>query len=184
MKLSFKRPKRPDIPQLIDLFMAGETTLAQERELFEAFAPGRSVAPDLEQYRPMMQWYASMQSAEPEADSPTVGRKVPRVALWLSSAAALAMLLTVGVGYMARISQLPDDYALYRGSYVIRNGQKVTDLAQILPEVKRVEQIVSGQQAAVARAVASTPPDAADIYDLIDMDDPVVRSVMERVMSE
>ena len=94
-------------------------------------------------------------------------------------------MLSVGVSYMMRMSAQPDEYDIYRGSYVIRNGEKVTDLAQILPEVKRVESIVSSQQAVVERAVARAHEvETVGDYAGIDMDDPMVRDLVQRAFSE
>lgn len=184
MKISTFSSKSARLAHLVDLFMDGSTTVAQERELFDAFAPGRKVPRRLESYRPMMQWYASLASAD-GVTAAVSRRRLPRVAVWVSSAAAVAMMATVAVSYMSRSASLPDDYALYQGSYVIRNGHKITDLAQILPEVRRVEQIVSGQQAAVAKSMAAADASAeTGVGDCIDMDDPVVREVMHRVFSE
>ena len=180
MKQLFNTKPR-DINLLVNRFFAGETTVAEEARLFAAFAPGRRVPADLEQYRDMMQWYASLAPC----DNAPRRRGIPRMAIWFSSAAAVVMMLSVGVSYMMRMSAQPDEYDIYLGSYVIRNGEKVTDLAQILPEVKRVESIVSSQQAVVERAVARAHEvETVGDYAGIDMDDPMVRDLVQRAFSE
>lgn len=165
------------LTELVDRFMAGETTVAQERRLFRAFAPGRRVPPALEPHREMMQWYASL---APEAAPRRAA--LPRPAAWMAAAVAAGLLLTVGISYMHRASALPDDYRIYRGSYVIRNGEKITDLAEILPEVKRVEQIVSNQQAVAAREVEASLA-TQPVLDGVDMDDPEVRAIVTRALN-
>lgn len=167
------------LSQQIDRFMAGETSVAEEQALFAAFAPGRGVPPELEMWREQMQWYASLAPAAPARRRP----RAVRFAAWATAAASVAMLVTVAAGYIRQVHALPDDYVAYAGSYVIRNGVKTTDLAAILPEIKRVEHIVSRQQSEAAKAVEAGSARAVVDYDGIDMDDPEVRRVIERVLS-
>jgi hypothetical protein len=61
---------------------------------------------------------------------------------WLSIAASLLLLVGVGLG-LWHYQQQQEEYALYEGSYIIRNGQKITDIKQILPELKATELEVS-----------------------------------------
>lgn len=57
---------------LMEKFLNGATTIAEEQQLYRYFAAG-DVAPVLQQYRPMMQWYRSL-----SADTVTAGKPVQR----------------------------------------------------------------------------------------------------------
>lgn len=150
----------------VERFMAGTTSIAEERELFAAFAAGRPVPEHLEQYREMMQWYAAM------AGEKTVRRRV-RPAVWLSAAAALALIVTVAVDYTGRLNALNREYMAYAGSYVISNGVKNTNIAEILPQVKGVDAIIDRQRRMVEARLQG-----------VDMDDPQVCALVERVLGD
>ncbi len=159
----------------IQRFFDGETTVREERALFAAFAPGRNVPADLEQYREMMQWYATMSGA-----AAIRGRKRPRFAVWSSAAAAVAMIAVVAVSYVGRAAAFDRECLAYAGSYVIRNGVKDTDIKRILPEIKNVNTIVSRQQA-IAAGSAVTAMDVTEpvVLSGVDMDDPRVKEMIE-----
>ena len=61
---------------------------------------------------------------------------------WLAAAASLLLLIGIGFGYRSYQKQ-QSEYAIYEGSYIIRDGKKITDLRQILPILKATEQEVS-----------------------------------------
>lgn len=169
--------------ELIDKFMAGETTVAEEKRLFEAFAPGRDVDPELEPFRPMMQWYGGLNR---QVDTIVVRprRRLPRIAAWTGVAAAVAMLVTVGAGYFADRSQLPDDWQEYTsGCYVIRNGIKYTDLATIMPDMKRAELLASNNMRRADDEIRSSM-EMSVLPDVIDMTDPEVCKVINKVLSD
>lgn len=151
----------------VERFMAGTTSIAEERALFAAFAGGRPVPEHLEQYREMMQWYAAMSAGEKP-----VGRRL-RPAVWLSAAAALALIVTVAVSYMGRLNAQNREYMAYAGSYVISNGVKNTNIAEILPQVKGVDAIIDRQ-----RRMAEAQMQG------VDMDDPQVCALVERVLGD
>ena len=150
----------------VERFMAGTTDVAEERALFAAFAAGRRVPEHLEQYREMMQWYAAMSGER------TVRRRLSP-AVWLSAAAALALIVTVAVSYMGRMNALNREYMAYAGSYVIHNGVKNTNIAEILPQVKDVDAIIDRQRSMAEAQLQG-----------IDMDDPQVSALVERVLGD
>lgn len=164
--------------ELIDKFMAGETDRAEEQRLFEAFASGKAVDPSLEVLRPMMQWYAALPAGKKKTRRP-----LPRIAAWTGIAAAVAMLVTVGAGYFMNRSEMPEDWKEYSGCYVIRDGVKYTNLAQIMPEIKRAEQLArqTGEQAnrAISKAL-----EHQSLPDEIDMSDPEICKIINKVLSD
>lgn len=127
--------KEKEIQQLIERFLEGETTNAEEQMLYDYFN-GRDVADSLKPYQEMFRWYAARmpeQKANP---------KKRTYAKWLSIAASILLLVGIGFGYRYYQEQ-QELYAIYEGSYIIRDGVKNTDIKQILPELQATEQEVA-----------------------------------------
>ena len=123
------------IRQLINRFIDGATTNAEEQMLYDYFA-GEDIAPELMQYRDMFRWYS--------AGMPEMNVKQRRMPLRRILALAASVLLLVGIGFgIHRYQKLQEEYALYEGSYIIRDGVKITDISKILPELKATELKVS-----------------------------------------
>ena len=126
--------KEQEIQQLTERFLEGATSNAEEQTLYDYFA-GEEVAESLKPYREMFRWYAA---GMPQ--NRTESRKTPRRLL----AAAASLLLLVGIGFGYRYYQEQQElYAIYEGSYIIRDGIKNTDIRQILPELQATEQEVA-----------------------------------------
>lgn len=122
------------IQQLIERFLDGETTNAEEQTLYDYFASD-DIAESLKQYQEMFRWYADGMPA-------ICGHKRAYVRTIFAIAASLLLLIGVGLGYW-HYQQQQEEYAIYEGSYIIRDGKKITDIRQILPELKATEQEVS-----------------------------------------
>lgn len=123
------------IRQLIDRFLDGETTNAEEQTLYDYFT-GENIAPELTQYREMFRWYSAGMPEIKAKKSPMQIRKI------LTLAASVLLLVGIGFG-IYRYQKQQQEYELYEGSYIIRNGVKMTDIKQILPELKATERKVS-----------------------------------------
>ena len=124
--------KEKEIQQLIEQFLEGETSNAEEQKLYEYFNC-QEVAGNLTPYREMFRWYA--------AGMPENKRHHIPVKRILGMAASLLLLIGISFG-MWQYQKQQEEYALYEGSYIIRNGKKMTDIKQILPELKATEQEV------------------------------------------
>jgi len=127
--------KEKEIQQLIEQFLEGATTNAEEQMLYEYFN-SKNVAQSLEPYREMFRWYAA---GMPEQKAITHTRLYAK---WLAIAASLLLLVGIGLGYHYYQEQ-QELYAIYEGSYIIRDGIKNTDIKQILPELQATEQEVA-----------------------------------------
>lgn len=116
---------------LIDKFLSGETTIAEEKRLKQYFAPGNTVDPSLECYRQMFSFYSELSHRQKACKTaPPFKRRSRRVFAWISSAAAVALL--VGAGLSQRFSQADDLASFYAGSYATVNGKRLTDIEDIL----------------------------------------------------
>lgn len=133
--------KDKDIELLIGRFLDGETTNAEEQRLYDYFA-GTRVASRLEKYRPMFSWYAGgMKGQLPDIwDAACKCRKARTrwIRAAVSTAAAILLIAGITVAYF-HYRQTQRLYATYEGSYIVRNGKKITDIKSILPELKRIE---------------------------------------------
>ncbi len=126
--------KEKEIQQLIERFLEGETSNAEEQVLYDYFE-NKEIAPDLMPYRKMFRWYAA---GMPESKAKSSKRPHSK---WIAVAASLLLLVGIGFGYHYYQEQ-QEQYSIYEGSYIIRNGKKMTDIKQILPELKATEQKV------------------------------------------
>lgn len=116
-------------------FADGTTTPADERRLYAFFGThaAGTLDADLEALRPMMMWYASL-AAQRHRHS---GRR----------AATAAVAATIGAAAIAGSALLlghrtdADDtlYARYEGSYVIRGGQRISDVKAIYASLRTAE---------------------------------------------
>lgn len=128
------------IQQLIGRFLEGRTSNAEEQLLYDYFSE-ENVAPELAQYREMFRWYAAGMP-EHKDKSIVLPHLTKTTRRWLAAAASLLLLIGIGFGYRSYQKQ-QSEYAIYEGSYIIRDGKKITDLRQILPILKATEQEVS-----------------------------------------
>jgi hypothetical protein len=124
-----------EIQQLIERFLEGETSNAEEQTLYDYFS-GENVAENLESYREMFQWYAA---GMPEKKTNPAKRSYIR---WFAIAASLLLLVGIGFG-VQQYQKQQEQYAIYEGSYIIRDGKKITDIKLILPELQATELEVS-----------------------------------------
>lgn len=126
---------------LTELFMAGATTCADEKDLY-TYYNSDDVASDLLQYRDMMRWYAAGMPAK-TIRKPHIAHRMVRIWRIAGIAAMLAIVFTTGISYLSYRNERNEELAMYEGSYIIRDGKKITDLNEILPELKRAEAYVA-----------------------------------------
>lgn len=140
-----------NIAELLRRFFDGETTCAEEKALEEYFTSDVPLTPELEPYREMFGWYASgmnpdaLPSEKPEPaltvsqgapSRPKTRRKIHPM-IWWSSAAAM-VVLTIGLTWQHKAGQFTpaESPSIYAGSYIVRDGHKITGDAEILGVVQ------------------------------------------------
>ena len=162
-------PDYKHIEQLVEKFLDGSTTNAEERLLYGYFA-GSRVDRRLEKYRAMFLWYAGGMAAPlPE---PKAGRTGRTAAPWawakvaVGAAASVLLLAGVALGYH-RHQQAERLYATYEGSFIVRDGKKITDLESIMPELKRIERNAAAM-ASRSKDIGKMSP--KEIFKMIDED--------------
>lgn len=134
--------------EYIRRFLDGETTLAEERELYEWFGH-TELPPGAEKWKEMFVWYDSLAPEAEPAPAATPVRMLPLSRLqWLSVAAMAAILFALGV-WLRPADRVAPEYQAYEGSYIMRDGEKITDLAIVVPEIQRVEADINRHLAAM-----------------------------------
>ncbi len=169
-------------------FLDGETSVAEEKELYDFFRLP-DIPADLKQYQPMFNWYASLGESHDEAASADIAgtenrASASRVRLlelrpwqWMSIAAMLALLLSVG--FIFHSPSIPEEYLAYEGSYIIRDGKKITDLRIVVPEIERTQQLVNESLGEIDMSLrtADSAFDDAVLADE-DLSDPMVKDLI------
>lgn len=181
----------------VERFLDAETTLEQERELYAYFS-----RPDLpaeaERYRRMFGWYDSLAPSSasapvattapaqaPTATAPSSSSPLRILPLrpwqWAGIAAAVALLVTVGINLRHTSSDLGhigDDGYIYSG-YIMRDGKKITDPTLISAEFDRVDRDIAGHLAAMDSHIDSYSEQAhKEIAASFDIDDPEIRELV------
>ena len=120
--------------ELTGKFLDGATNNDEEQALYEYYA-GNGVARHLKKYEQMFRWYAGgMVEQLPQR------RKAHHRLAWTGLGVAASVLLLFGAGMYCRQNiEEQRMHAMYEGSYIVRNGKKITDLNVIMPELKRIE---------------------------------------------
>lgn len=117
--------------RLTELFLDGATEPDQERSLYDYYAAAH-VADDLLCYKSMFAMYDSLSGKRVVVSRPR--RK------YLPAAAAVAVLAVIGASIIAGRHDSRNDFErIYAGSYIIRDGKKITDLKEIMPAIHRAD---------------------------------------------
>ncbi len=127
------------IENLLERFFEGETSNAEERELYAFFA--RPDLPEyLKSYRPVFEYFETGIADEVKEDTPVSkpSLKVPFMKKWLwigiAVAASLLLFLLLNKGDGGR----EEDFNPYAGSYIIRNGVKTEIPEEVARELDKV----------------------------------------------
>ena len=128
----------------INRFLDGETSNAEEEALYRFFS-GNDVPRRLRKYKPMFDWYADgMKEPLPQKHSVRLHPMLAKIC------AAASIVLAFGVGFgIYQHYQESKLYDCYEGSYIIRDGEKITDIKKILPELRRTTEMAAQQERAV-----------------------------------
>ena len=129
------------IQYLIERFLNGETTLAEEQSLYDYFQ-GQEVDKEFKQYQEMFRWYANGMPEDVLEKKSKTGKAIVILKKWAFIGIAASLLILVGAG-VRKYQKLQEEYAIYEGSYIVRDGKKITDIKEILPELKATEQKVA-----------------------------------------
>ena len=166
------------IEELIERFFEGQTSNEEERELYDFFS-SENVPDFLLQYRQVFAYFES-EIKEEDAISKlflnannTNSRKYyivdknKKIKILASIAASLLLLISFGIYHFAR----EKEFNPYEGSYIIRNGVKITDPKIVNPEIKKTMLLVQQQEKEFDLLVKSLQK--------IDLEDPYEQALKE-----
>ena len=128
----------PEIEERIERFFAGESSNEEEQELY-AFFSSENVPEHLLQYRPVFAYFET--GIKKELNNTQSLRK-KKISFWASIAASLLLLVSFGIYHFYK----EKDFNPYEGSYIIRNGVKITDPKIVNPEIEKTLCLVQQQE--------------------------------------
>lgn len=124
------RIDRHNVGNYIERFLDGRTSNEEEQALYDFFGQG-DVPRRYRRYRKMFGWYAS------GMEGPLPTRAASRPMWRWAAAAALAAVLAGGAWMWHEHRERQELYECFEGSYIIRKGQKITDIRQIMPALEQ-----------------------------------------------
>ena len=125
---------RNNIEEYVHRFMEGETTNAEEQDIYRFFHTD-DVPEHLKSYTDMFIWYEEgmpeKKLTESKVQSFSKQHQIPYI--WNISIAAM-LILGIGLGIILSFDKgQHEEWACYEGSYVEVNGKRITDIETILP---------------------------------------------------
>ena len=171
--------KNKHIETLLERFFEGQTSNDEERQLYLFF--GQEELPDeLVQYKQVFKYFESGLVDELEAvkemrkDTKTRHLSVTkkRWFVWGSVAASVLLILFSTLFYFDHI----ESAAPLAGSYIIRNGVRITDLDLIRPELEATLQSISQQQEEWEQMIAQ-------FVEMEDLDIQILQQIVEDYQS-
>jgi len=130
MKQDYKR-----VEELVERFFEGQTSNDEEQELYAFFA-NENIPEHLLPYR---QVFAYFEIGIEEAGNQIAERKniqsaqSKKIRFWIGIAASLLILISFGISHFIR----EKEFYPYEGSYIVRNGVKITDPKMVNPEIEK-----------------------------------------------
>lgn len=144
--------QRKHIEQLVEKFLDGRTTNAEERELYAWFR-SNDVGEEWAELKAMFAWYeAGMPEQEAEL-KPHLERRSPRSerrGLWIAVGAVAGVAASVVVAltvWLTFNNSQHNDLSIYAGSYIVDGGIRYdnisdieNDIEEMLERAERIEQ--------------------------------------------
>ncbi|MDU1903804.1 MAG: hypothetical protein E6772_03390 [Dysgonomonas sp.] len=126
------------IEELLERFFEGETSNAEEQELYTFFS-GKDIPGHLSQYKSVFEYFESTifdEFSEINKEGlPKNNLKVKPILMSISGVAA-SVLLILSCWTFYQNNTATD---LYEGSYIIENGVRISDVKQIKSQLEEVE---------------------------------------------
>ena len=131
--------------ELIERFFEGQTSNEEERELYDFFSK-ENVPVHLLPYRRIFAYFETGIKEEfnhqPEKPKNIQSVRKIKISTWSSIAASLLILISFGIYHFTR----EKEFNPYEGSYIIRNGVKITDPKIVIPEIEKTLYMVQQQE--------------------------------------
>ena len=120
------------IETLLERFFEGQTSNEEERRLYHFF--DREEIPDeLAQFKPIVKYFESGLMEEMGLRKDTKVRRLKKIqVIWGSIAASFLIIMFGSLLFLKNA----ESFDSYEGSYIVRNGVRITDLNLIRPELE------------------------------------------------
>lgn len=163
-----------EVETLVEKFFDGETTLDEERRLYDFFKRA-DVPPHLSGYREMFSDFAAL-PIEKEAVKPR------RRTIWrIVAACAAVVLIAFGLWFYGDLQEERMLARMYEGSYVIENGRRTDNLSKIMPDIKAALQYADNVE---KNAESMDPVRSAEADVLNSIDDPAERKRISEMLKD
>ena len=133
------------IEKLIEQFFEGQTSNEEERELYNFFSSG-NVPEHLLPYRQVFAYFETGIKEEPNYQKtepkPNQFLRNKNIKTWASIAASLLILISLGIYHFTQ----KKEFNPYEGSYIVRNGIKITDPKIVNPEIEKTLLLAQQQE--------------------------------------
>lgn len=123
-----------DIKQLVERFLEGRTTNAEEHELYEWFATA-DVPEEWSDLKSMFRWYAAGMPTDSDDTSQHKNHKIGT--RWFGWVVGVAAMVAIAV-LIFRDYGTKTEIDIYEGSFIVAEGVRYDDTAYIEQEIKAV----------------------------------------------
>lgn len=125
---------KDDIKQLVERFLEGRTTNAEEHELYEWFSTA-DVPEEWSNLKSMFEWYAAGMPADSDDTSQHKSHKIgTRWVGWVVGVAAMVAMVVL----IFRDYDTKTEIDIYEGSFIVAEGVRYDDTALIEQEIEAV----------------------------------------------
>lgn len=144
--------QREHIGQLVEKFLDGRTTNAEERELYAWFR-SNDVGEEWAEFKAMFAWYETgmpEQVAEQKPQLELRASRPERRGLWIAVGAVACVAASLVVALMVWLTfdnSQHNDLSIYAGSYIVDGGVRYdniedieNDIEEMLERAERIEQ--------------------------------------------
>ncbi len=125
---------KQNVKEWVEQFLDGKTTNSEEQELYQFFS-GNDIPEEMKKYKEMFQWYQDGMKAPLPKRIHKRSKQLYPILLRISIAAIV--ILVCGISLKLYLPKESPKYSCYEGSYIIRNGKKITDLHTIMPILQK-----------------------------------------------
>lgn len=123
-----------DIKQLVERFLEGRTTNAEEHELYEWFATA-DVPEEWRDLKSMFRWYAAGMPADSDDTLQHENHKIGKQ--WIGWVVGVAAMVAIAV-LIFRDYDTKTEIDIYEGSFIVAEGVRYDDTAYIEQEIEAV----------------------------------------------
>ena len=144
--------QREHIEQLVEKFLDGRTTNAEERELYAWFR-SNDVGEEWAELKAMFAWYEAGMPEQKAEETPHIELRAPRAerrGLWLAVGAVAGVAASVVVALTVWLTfdkNQDNGLSIYAGSYIVEGGVRYDniediegDIEAMLERAERIEQ--------------------------------------------